>query len=81
MKKKQQQTEKNMGQSPAWPAKDKTFTLWHLIENALQSMVDLANLSDVEENKKDIRETKIGKVLEKAVSVKGYHYQWNKVSF
>lgn len=72
MKKKQQQTEKNMVQSPAWPAKDKTFTLWHVIENALQSLVDLANLSDVEENKKDTRETKIRKVLEKAVSVKGY---------
>lgn len=36
-------------------------------------MVDLANLSDMEENKKDTRETKIGKVLEKAVNIKGYH--------
>ena len=64
---------KNTVQSPVWPATDKTFTLWHLIENALQSMVDLANLSDMEENKKDTRETKIRKVLEKAVNVKGYH--------
>lgn len=74
VKKKQQQTQ----QRRTWfrvlcGLQQIKHLLWHLIENALQSMVDLANLSDMEENKKDTRETKIGKVLEKAVNIKGYH--------